>query len=446
VNGTEKARMAAEVMQKFGFSPAGAEWLQALHEAQKKATPIQRTKGIPDRNGGVKFFVAPAENFTDESRRCLHPHGMGWFRQATKLTEVNPHTQSLKLTGCYVVYHAPSGQAQVCFAEWSARADGDAMAGAHTRMTRRFIQGLLQISVVDEGAVPEDPPTIRQDMQGYAQVNPCTHPQGENNQGHAFHGDPVHDVTRGTWSSEVVCTTCGQSLGWAPCAAPVPPQQQMFAQQQAAPPPPQHQAPAPAPAPAPQHQAPAPAPAPQQAAPPQHQAPAPAPQHQAPAPAPAPAAQPQPTGPLPPISHSVVVQQAQAELGATQITEEEMKREMASPPENPPAPANPGEPNSPDEWRAALAKQGMDDETAMHVAMLDDASVVEPPLVDDMRNWAWSYYQGDVAKITEVWNSVGFEPIPGLPLADRPRPTGIQSKRFLAQMQFKSKAATPAAQ
>jgi hypothetical protein len=430
----EQKAVATAAMSRFAFKPASSEWLEALHVAQKDAKQIERTKGIPNNNGTIKYYVAQAEDFTNESRRCLHPHGMGWFRQSTKLAEVNPHTQAMVLTGCYVVYHAPSGQAQVFFAEWSARADGDAMAKAHTRMTRRFIQGLLQVAVVDEGSEPEDPP--RNPPTG------CQHPR----EAHTFGGDPVQGA--GGWSSEVICTMCGSGLGWAPCAppAPVPGPDPTggaplggpgYAAQGQAPPPQQmFSGPPEGPRAPTMAQVPVPPTAPQQPPPPQQ-----------PAPMPMGAGSTNPGGvqaPLPPIENSLVLQQAQRELGATKITEQQMRKEMASPPENA-APVNPGDPSTPDAWRETFVARGMDGETALHVAMLDDAAVVELPLVDDMRNWAWAHFQGSIEEITKAWTSVGFEPVPGLPLADRPRPTGIQAKQFLAKMKFKTKVA-PAAQ
>ena len=392
MNDADKAEHAQAVMKQFGFNAASGEWLAALHEAQKAASQIQRSKGIPNRDGTIKFYVAPAEDFTDESRRSMHPQGMGWFRQATKLEEINAHTGSMKLTGCYVVYHAPSNQAQICWTEWTTRNDGDAMAAAHTRMTRRFIQGLLQIAVVDE-LEPENPP-------GPSSAAGCTHPQDR----HVFQGEPTCGAD-GSWSQEVVCTLCGAVLGWAPVAAPA-----------AAPA--QAQAPAQAPAPA---QAQAPAQAPQAATAPQ-QPPAPAPHV--------------PQQPLPPVAQEPVVQAAQRLLQAAAITPQQMRKEQTAPPAAAPTPAVPGEPTTGEGWRDELVKQGMDAATATQIAMSEHNQPIEPALVEDLRNWAWSHYKGDVAKITAVWHDLGFEPVANLPVDQRPRPRGIQALRFLVKMKF----------
>jgi hypothetical protein len=426
----QKQAHTKQVMQQYSFKPAAGEWISGLHKAQVMAKSIQRHKGIPDKYGGTKFFVAPAEDFTGEGRRCLlnDDVNMGWFRVTTMVSELNPHSGTLKLTGCYVVYHEPSSQAQVFYCEWTARTDGDAMASAHTRLTRRFIQGLLQIAVVDEGIVPEDPP------------NGCQHPRER----HVINAD-----------TSVVCTLCGEQLGYAPppsngAPPPAPPAQApMFPQgQQAAPqtqaPAPQAQAPAPQQAPVPQ------APVPQQAPAPQAQAPQPPVPQQAPAPAPAPApvnhqaqyAPPiaQPTGP---VAQEPIVAHAQAVLEAEKISPQQMRNEQA---ERVEAPANPatGDPTSPEAWRDILTKNGMDEDNAIQCAMLDDNLVIEPAMVEDMRNWAWSNYKGDVAAITAAWIESGFQPVPSLPLDQRPRPTGIQAKRFLTKMTFKTKTASAA--
>ena len=153
-----KQQHAAKLMQDGGFSPVGPEWTSALFRAQQSAERIERSKGIPDKNGKIKFHVAPAEEFTHEGRRCLHPEGMGWYRDSTVISELNPHMGTLKLTGCYMVFHEPTNQAKACYVDWGTKADGDAMASAHTRLARRFLQDLLCIPVVDEGITPDDPP------------------------------------------------------------------------------------------------------------------------------------------------------------------------------------------------------------------------------------------------------------------------------------------------
>lgn len=375
------------------FKPAGPEWLEALHKAQKEAKQIERSKGIPDSRGKIKFFIAAAEDFTNESRRCLHAHGMGWFRVSTRIIEVNAHLGTLKLTGMFVVYHSPSGQAKTFVAEWTARSDGDALAGAHTRLTRRFVQGLLQIAVVDEGASPEDPPS-------HGQASGCSHPQ------HAVFpaGEAQWNAQKACWVSEMVCRACGADMGWGPCDAPQQ-QQQAF------------QAPAPA-------AAPAPAPAP------------PAQTYQAPAPAaPTPPAQTY-QQPQIPVQAEPVVQAAMQILDAEPVSGQQVKEEMSKPPE---APA--GTPGSPESWRDGLIEKGLDPENALQIAMLDEGRVVEPELVEQMRGWAWGSFNGNVEAITKAWNAVGFEPVPSLPLDQRPRPTGLQAKQFLSALKFKSATA-----
>jgi hypothetical protein len=392
---------------QFGFKAAGAEWLEALHKAQKVAKQIERTKGIPDARGKIKFYIAAAEDFVNESRRVLHDHGMGWFRQGTQLTEVNAHTGTLKLTSCFIVYHSPSGQAQICYAEWTARSDGDAMAAAHTRVTRRFIQGLLQIAVVDEGASSPDP----EDKPGHG----CAHPQT------AFFGNPQWNAQHSVWVDQVICQVCGESLDWQPC--PAPPQQQ----QQIVPPQPQ------TPPPQPAQQMPPPAPPPQQA--PQQPPPQAPPQSSY---ATGPGYQPLANQPRPPVMAEPIVQQAQQAFAATPITEKQMKEEQSAPVT---AAANPGAPGSPEAWRDALIAKGLDAAAALQVAMLEDTRNVELEFVDKMRNWAFSYYSGDIEKITSAWEAVGFTPVPSLPVDQRPRPTGLQAKQFLTAITFKSATA-----
>jgi hypothetical protein len=388
-----------ETLAKLGFKPAGTEWLEALHLSQRDAKQIERTKGIPDNRGKIKFFIAAAEDFTNESRRCLHAHGMGWFRQSSKVAEVNPHLGTLLLTGTFVVYHAPSGQAQIFLAEWTARSDGDALASAHTRLTRRFVQGLLQIAVVDEGAAPEDAPS-------HAQAQGCSHPQ------HAIfpvEGTPQWNAQKACWVSEMVCRACGADMGWGPCDAP---QQQQTLQ--------------------------APAPAAPQQMPPQQQPPAP--QYQAPAPQPpvAPQSQTYAGQPLlPPVAAEPLVQHAMQVLEATPVSAQEMKQEMAEP-----AAPGAGAASSPEAWRDGLIAKGLDPENALQIAMLDDGRVVEPELVEQLRGWAFSAYKGESEKINQDWLNVGFEPVTGLPLDQRPRPTGLQVKQFLSNPNMTFKSAT----
>jgi hypothetical protein len=407
MNATEKQKHAQEVMQQFGFKQAGAEWLTALHKAQKKAKKIERRKGIPDKNQKIKFYVAPAEDFTEEGRRCLLPDdvGMGWFRVCTQAVELNAHMGTTKLTACYIVYHEPTTQAQVFYHDWVSQSGGDAMASAHTRVTRRFIQGLLQIAVVDEGIEPEDPPPVNGQQ--------AAHPQER----HLVNAD-----------TSVVCTLCGLILGYVP-AGQAPPTQHA--------PPPQYAPPTAAPL----NINPAPNPRPEPTPPAPSLTPPAAPAPTAPAPtnyATGPGYQ----QPLPPIEHSVVVQQAQEILGATPVSPQQMRTEQAEAPAQK-APVA-GEPSSPEEWRDALVAQGMDPQNALQIAMLDDARAIEPELVEDMRQWSWSHYQGNVEKIQAAFQSVGFEPVPSLPIDQRPRPTGAQAKKFLIKMQFKSAAAQPA--
>lgn len=411
MNAAEKQKHAQQVMQQFGFEQAGAEWLSALHKAQKKAKKIERRKGIPDKHDRIKFYVAPAEDFTEEGRRCLLTDdvAMGWFRVVTQAVELNPHMGTTKLTACYVVYHEPTAQAQVFYHDWVSQSGGDAMASAHTRVTRRFIQGLLQIAVVDEGIEPEDPPANGQQQHAYPQGHPhppagCPHPQER------------HLVNQDT---SVVCTLCGLILGYVPAGQA----------QQPRPPAPQPQAPAPSTPPAPPLGIdPAPNPRPEQA----------------PQPAPAPANHATGPGdqqPLPPISHSVVVQQAQEVLGATPVTPQQARAEQAEPLAQKATPD--GEPTNPEEWRDALVAQGMDAQNALQIAMLDDARAIEPELVEDMRQWSWSHYKGNVEEIQAAFQAVGFEPVTSLPIDQRPRPTGAQAKKFLIKMQFKSVTAQP---
>ena len=372
----ERQQHAAAILADSGFSAAGAEWLTALHKAQSLAKQIQRTRSIPDKYGKHKFYIAPAEDFTEEGRRCLLPNGMGWLRQGTEICEINPHTQTLKLTAFILVYHAPSNQARVCWADWTARSDGDALAAAHTRLTRRFIQGLLQIAVVDELSPEEPPPPTG-----------CPHPRDR----HAVNAD-----------TSVACTLCGEFLGYAP-----PPQQ-----------PPQGFAPPP-----------------QGFAPPQQAQYAPPPQQGYTNP-PMQEFAPPPQAPLPPISQEPIVQQAQQILEAEPVSQKQMRAELAPTPQ---ATTVAGEPQNPDDWRTALMERGMDEGNATQIALLSDAAPVEPSLVEDMRNWAWTHYAGDREKMNTAWLELGFTPVPSLPLDQRPRPTGIQAKRFLNRMTFQAK-------
>jgi hypothetical protein len=393
-------------VQPLTFKPAGAEWLAALHKAQREAKQIERTKGIPDARGKIKFYIAAAEDFTNESRRVLHAHDMGWFRLDTGIAEINPHTGTLKLRGKFVVYHAPSGQAQSFCAEWTARGDGDAMAGAHTRLTRRFIQGLLQVAVVDEGSEPEDPPTAGHGHAG------CSHPP------HATfpHGEAQWNAQRACWVSEMVCRACGDNMGWGPCDAPAEQQQAL---PKSAPPAP------PACNPRNAHNGPCGDPAcvfGQQTVPvPQK------PQHQNTSYVGGPPQQ----APLPPVSTEPIVQEAMSVLGAEPVSPQQMHKEQSDPK------ATAGEAGSPEVWRDSLIAKGLDPENALQIAMLDDARIVEPELVEQMRGWAFSSFGGDVEKIIAAWQAVGFEPVPSLPLDQRPRPTGVQAKKFLSAMTFK---------
>lgn len=450
------SEQAQQIVAQCGFKPAGKEWFEALYKAQQLARPIPRSKGIPNNRGEIKFFIAAAEDFTNESRRCLLHEDvqMGWFRQATQITEVGvPGANSiggptLKITACFVVFHHPSNQAQAFMVEWTTKNDGDAMAASHTRLTRRFVQGLLQIPVVDESeANPEDPP----------EAPGCSHRPQE-----------LHRLID---NNLVMCGKCNEVIGSIPQGQPIPahlqsqvkqPPQQQAPQQpqrphtaqpqqpqqhpgthQPPPPqrPPQSQAPAPVNgrAPAPQQQAPAPAPQQQQAPAPQQQqqAPAPAPQNNAPSQAPAhsPAPSPRPGNGAPiPVGQEPIVQQTQQILEATRISQQQYKQETAA------RQTAPGEPTSPEGWREVLVKQGLDVERATQLAHLVLGEPVDLFLMEDLRNWAWAHYNGDGEKIVGRWRELNFQPAPQLPADQRPRPTGLQVLRFLSKINFPSTA------
>jgi hypothetical protein len=101
-----------------------------------------------------------------------------------------------------------------------------------------------------------------------------------------------------------------------------------------------------------------------------------------------------------------------------------------------------GEPQNPQAWRDLLTGRGLGVEQATQLAHLEYNEPVDLFLMEDLRNWAWRHYAGNGEAILARWRELGFTPAPGLPPEQRPRPTGIQTLRFLSQLEFATPAPT----
>jgi len=406
--------------EHLGLNAPSVEYLTALHAATESARQIPRTKPIPSKAGGEKlrrgarledlgpadinFYVPLAEDFTTEARRALLPQKLLATRLSTKIGAADPQTAQRKLTGTYLVAHAPSAQGMVYKVEWvSKNGSGDELAAAHTRMTRRFYQGLLQISVCDE-LEPESPPKNTETQNEHPVPGPCEHP------------------VEAHWANEdgvVICRQCGEVLGTlAPGQAP-PQGGAPFSPPLAQPP---------------------------QVVPPPHVANQPR----------------QPTQTTLPISEEPVVQAAHALLGPnsppasapaptpTPAPAPARTTPVEGPPptsmaaeHTPSVPATTsreafgnGEPGTPEEWRDLLVSRGYDFDLATQVACYPVDVIADDDLCQLVSDRAHLFFNGDKPSIRAAWQPTGFVPNPGMPKEHRPRPTGIQVLRYLSQFDF----------
>jgi hypothetical protein len=124
----------------------------------------------------------------------------------------------------------------------------------------------------------------------------------------------------------------------------------------------------------------------------------------------------------------------------------EPEPDLSSPP--PPAQAQPlrgsrpGEPQTMDDWVQALVKNGWEEETAIMLAGHKPDEPISVPLREQVVRDARPYFPSGEA-MRDAFAATGFTPQPNLPKDVRPRPTGLQTLRFLSKID-RNPAATPA--
>ncbi len=463
--------------------PPGAEWCEALLKAQTEAATLEAVnEGPPNKKarpyqvevkhpvtGEVEinprsnlpitvqkfppmWMYVSKEQYVGECRRLTIPGGLIVIQWGVPQAS-GPHR--LLHTGFWVVHVATQQGASIPFGVFASADRGDPTKVAYSNSLSQFIRGLLQINTQDQ-----QDEAARDEFGGEPpfQGGPPQHqgpPQGQNQQ--QFRGAPPQNFGPGPLPQHHQGPPPG-----APQQAPRQPQQGGYPQHQ-----PQQGAPQQGgypqqgggyPAQGQPQQG-----APQQGGYPQHQSQQGGAPHQGPPPgAPQQHHQGPPQGQapgrvFPPVHQEPVVQAAHQAFGAQspppQARHVPVQSDAAlqslptdlAPSTQPVGGNGNGDPQTPDQWRAALIQAGWNAEIATDLSSLPPEQPIPEALRDKIAGVAMAHFEGNVERVVQGWKHTGFEPNPALPAAVRPRPTGLHLLRFAVRIRPSEAAQSAAA-